>query len=374
MKKLILILFLLYSSALFSQKSESINHDGQIRTYSYYLPTNWTSNQQLPLLIVLHGLTQTGAGVMNITQFNQIAEDNNFIVCYPNGLNNAWNANMNVTISTADDKGFIETLVHHFQSNFNTNPLKQYLCGFSNGGFMSHKMACESSECFAAIATISGNMSDTTFATCNPQYTPAVLHIHGTSDAIVPYNGGASTGVSVDQTMQRWTSFLNCNTTPTSFSMSNSNLTDFSSPERITYSSCASPLELIKITGGGHQWPGISTLVGGAGTINMDFYSPQIIWDFLSSNTCQSTGLDYSSPEISIYPNPVEDQIKIKNLDDEINVTIQDYSGRIVKFATISGQNSTISLSDLNFGSYTVILTSTSQLREKQILSFIKIR
>jgi hypothetical protein len=45
-------------------------------------------------------------------------------------------------------------------------------------------------------------------------------------------------------------------------------------------------LKHIKIYGGGHQWPGIATVVGGAGTINMDFYSPQLIWNFLAPKSC----------------------------------------------------------------------------------------
>jgi len=312
MKVRILIILCCLYQLFFAQINGNINHGGANRTFVYYIPSSWNQSQQFPLLILLHGLTQSGPGVMDITNFNAIAEQNNFIVCYPNGINNAWNANMNITVSTADDLGFIESLATYFQSNFNTNPVKQYLCGFSNGGFMSHKIACESSQCFAAIATISGNMSDTTYANCNPQFNPAVLHIHGTADAIVPYNGGAGTGVSVDLTMEKWASFLNCNASPASVQMPNTSLVDLSSPERITYSNCFSPLELIKITGGGHQWPGISTLVGGAGTINMDFYSPQVIWDFLSGKSCPESSIKENAfPAIKLYPNPVKDYLKI---------------------------------------------------------------
>jgi polyhydroxybutyrate depolymerase len=314
MKVILIFASLLVLQFAATQTNSSINHNGLNRTFVYYAPSSWNQSQQLPLLMLLHGLTQTGSGVMNITDFNQIAEQNNFIVCYPDGINNAWNANMNVTVSTADDKGFIETLAQHFQINFNTNPLKQYLCGFSNGGFMSHKMACESSECFAAIATVSGNMSDTTYNNCNPKFNPSVLHIHGTSDAIVSYNGSSSTGVSVDSTMQKWAGFLNCNSIPTSAPMPNTSSFDLSSPERITYSNCNSPLELIKITGGGHQWPGISTLIGGAGIINMDFYSPQVIWDFLSGKSCPTNSLDKNElSAIEFAPNPVTSNIKIQS-------------------------------------------------------------
>jgi len=244
-------------------------------------------------LIVLHGLTQTGSGVMDITAFNAIAEDNKFIVCYPSGINNAWNANMNVSVSTADDKGFIEKLVHYFRDNFGTDPMRQYLSGFSNGGFMSHKMACESNECFAAIATVSGNMSDTTYADCAPHYRTSVLHIHGTGDAVVPYSGGPATGVSVEATLEKWRSFLGCTNDPTTVSMPNNNLLDLSTADDIIYHNCSqSALEHIRVNAGGHQWPGINTWVGGVGTVNMDFYSPQVIWDFLKTKSCPNAGLN----------------------------------------------------------------------------------
>jgi polyhydroxybutyrate depolymerase len=365
--KIILVFVFTFSIIIVpAQTNSSINHNGLNRTFVYFTPSNWNQSQQLPLLIVLHGLTQTGSGLMNITNFNQIAEQNNFIVCYPDGIDNAWNANMNVTVSTADDKGFIETLAQYFQTNFNTNPLKQYLCGFSNGGFMSHKIACESSECFAAIASVSGNMSDTTYANCNPQFTPSILHIHGTSDAIVSYNGGASTGVSVDQTMQKWASFLNCNLNPYSVSMPNNSLTDFSSPERITYSNCTNPLELIKITGGGHQWPGISTLVGGAGIINMDFYSPQVIWDFLYGKSCPLNFLDKNelSP-IEISPNPITTCLKIES-DETFEYIIFNVMGLKMAFGSIKYE---INVSNLPNGIYYIKL---SNHRGSKQIKFVK--
>lgn len=279
---------LFIATATSQQASDQLTHNGITRNFYYYTPTTWNGTDELPLLIVLHGLTQTGAGVMGITGFNDIAEANQIIVCYPDGIGNAWNANMNVTVSQEDDLGFIETLATHFQTNFNTNPMRQYLCGFSNGGFMSHKMVCESTMCFAGIATVSGGMSDTVYQNCNPSYSPSILHIHGTSDPVVAYNGSASTGISVDAMLEFWRNYMSCDASPTTAALPNPNLLDFSSPELITYTNCAvGALEHIKITGGGHQWPGISTLIGGLGTINMDFYSPQIIWDFLSGLSCE---------------------------------------------------------------------------------------
>ena len=369
-----LALLLAFSFHVKSQTLQSINHNGVNRVYFYYTPSDYSPSQSLPLLIVLHGLTQTGGGVMDITNFNAIPEQEKFIVVYPSGLNNAWNANMNVSVSTADDKGFLEALIGHFQQNFNTNPSKQYLCGFSNGAFMSHKMACESVLCFAGIATISGTMSDSVYANCNPSKATSVLHIHGTADAVVPYNGGAATGASVDQTIEKWRSFLGCSTNPTTSDFQNTNLFDLSTAQRITYSNCGEQtLEQIKVIGGGHQWPGISTWNGGVGTINMDFYSPQIIWDFLATKTCQTLGYQEDEIAYEVYPNPAELEVTIKSFGGIDKVLIQDLTGKKVVEKQLFEELETIDICGLKPGMY---LVSVYGLQGKQVgktKSWIKI-
>jgi len=369
-----LALFFAVSFHVKSQTLQSINHNGVNRVYFYYTPSDYSPSQSLPLLIVLHGLTQTGGGVMDITSFNAIAEQEKFIVVYPSGLNNAWNANMNVSVSTADDKGFLEALIGHFQQNFNTNPSKQYLCGFSNGAFMSHKMACESDLCFAGIATISGTMSDSIYANCNPSKATSVLHIHGTADAVVPYNGGAATGASVDQTIEKWRSFLGCSTNPTTSDFQNTNLFDLSTAQRITYSNCGEQtLEHIKVIGGGHQWPGISTWNGGVGTINMDFYSPEIIWDFLAPKTCQSLGYLEEEIAFEVYPNPAGLEFTIKSFVGIDKVLIQELTGKKVVEKQLFAKLETIDISGLHPGLY---LVSVYGLQGKQVgktKSWIKI-
>ena len=298
MLKTIYCLFILISLNTYSQTQDSFVHDGEERNFVYFVPSNWTNENQMPLLIVLHGLTQTGNGIMDITEFNTIAEDNGFVVCYPDGLNNSWNADMNSLNSEVDDLGFIEALAGYFENNYNTNSRMRYLTGFSNGGFLSHKIASESEMCFAAIATVAGTMSTTTAENFNPSHPTSVLHIHGTNDGIVPYGGGASTGASVEQILSFWQSHLSCDSEPLFVPMSNPEGFDFSYPEKYVYQNCiGAELEHIKVVGGGHQWPGIETLFGGLGTINMDFYSPQVIWDFLQNKSCPETnGIDEEHP------------------------------------------------------------------------------
>ena len=370
MKLLILLSIFIAANVCFSQVNSSIQHDGETRTFVYYTPTGWDQSQQLPILFVLHGVTQTGNGLMGITGFNDIAEENNFIVCYPDGINNAWNANMSLTLSSADDLGFMEALTMHFQTAFNTNPLKQYLSGFSNGGYMINKIACESSICYAGIASVSGNMTDTVYNNCNPIHPTSVLHIHGTLDPVVAYNGSASTGVSVDASMEKWRLLLNCNISPTTLAMANSNIFDFSSPERITYANCDKELELIKVTGGGHQWPGIATLIGGLGNINMDFYSPQVIWDFLDGKSCPSSaGLEFiEEDEIKVHPNPIIDKFVIESSEIIQSVTIFNLTGKAIVTFEVNASKKTLDISNLTSGIYFVQYYITGELRQVKIV------
>jgi polyhydroxybutyrate depolymerase len=286
----VLLLSILFNFTGIAQVQVTLQHDGLDRTFKYVTPSGWTNSSSLPVVFLLHALTQDGDQVMGVTQFDALAESNNFILVYPDGINGAWNANMNVSVSQADDLGFLEKVIDYVQLNLNSDPSRQYLCGMSNGGFMSYKLACESRHCFAAIASVSGTMSDTVNLNCLPSNRPHILHMHGTADGVVSYFGSPTTGISVDQLTEKWRSYLGCDPTPVFSAMPNPNLLDLSYPEKYTYTNCdLGSLELIKIIGGGHQWPGIITIWGGLGTINMDFYSPQIIWDFFNGKTCQTT-------------------------------------------------------------------------------------
>jgi polyhydroxybutyrate depolymerase len=258
------------------------------RTYTYYTPTS--SSQAPALVFVLHGTTQDGAQIMNISAFNDIAETNHFIAVYPDGVGNIWNVGFDIPgASTADDLGFIEALVDKFVNEFGADATRVYSCGFSAGGYMSHRLACESSRCFAAIASVSGTMSPAWGDTCAPAYLTSVMQIHGTSDLVVPYNGGTSTtGYSVPQVLEKWQTILSCDATPSVTDLPDVSLLDLSTVQKENYNNCSSNynLTLLKVNSGGHMWPGTDVILSGIGTINRDINASQEIWDFFSNHQC----------------------------------------------------------------------------------------
>ena len=299
-KKIALVLFLFANFKSNAQISSSISFGGQSRSFIVYAPASYIPGNPVPLVFVLHGLTQTGQAIMNVSNFNSVADTANFILVYPDGISNAWNINANLPgASTADDIGFIEALIDTISANYTIDQNRIYSCGFSAGGFMSHMLACKSSRCFAAIASVAGTMTDSVYNSCAPIFNLPVLQIHGTSDNIVNFNGSLGNKSATD-VVDYWKNFNGCNAAPIITSLPNTSLLDFSTVQLLDYSPCSNNdlVQMLKVNGGGHQWPGTSSLLGGLGTINMDINASAEIWKFFRTNACNSSpqGIPSNSP------------------------------------------------------------------------------
>lgn len=313
------------------QSSTSIMIDNVERTFTYFVPNNLPGSDVVPLVFVLHGTTQTGNGIMEISHFNEIATSNQFIVVYPDGIGNAWNVGLGAAGSTADDLSFIGQLIDWFDANYPIDIMRVFSCGFSAGGYMSYKLACSSAHCFAAVASVSGTMNQEMENACSPLYNTSVMCIHGTNDFVVSYNGSAISGYSVEQVLDFWSSELACDQVQNIQTLPNLSVLDLSTVERHEFPNCSngSELVLLKIIGGGHQWPGTDALLGGIGTINQDINASAEIWDFFSDKNCSNTlSIAVSEErEFEIYPNPAENMLTITNFEGR-KFTIFDVSGK----------------------------------------------
>jgi polyhydroxybutyrate depolymerase len=148
-------------------------------------------------------------------------------------------------------------------------------------------------------------MTNTTFNNCSPTVTIPVMHIHGTSDAIVNYNGGFG-NTSVDQAVNFW---VNHNDLPGLPSIQNypDLVSEGSNVEAIVYSDGPDNPEvrLLRIVGGGHTWPGFTGFFG-LGNVNQDIRAEVEIWNFFSRFRLESSNSvqPVSQASFSIYPNP----------------------------------------------------------------------
>ncbi|MFM9052751.1 MAG: PHB depolymerase family esterase [Bacteroidota bacterium] len=350
-------LFITRSSA---QVGGSFVFDGINRSYIVYAPGSYVPGSSLPLVFVLHGFTQSAQNIMDVSGFNQVADTGNFIVVYPNGVGNAWNTNSGMTGgSTADDIGFISALTDTIFSQYGVDTTRVYSCGFSAGGYMSHRLACESPRCYAAIASVAGTMSTAAYSACIPSRPVPVLQIHGTADAVVSYNGGVG-GVGVDDVITKWTTIDICPATPYVVQLPNTNIFDASTVESSLYGPCSSNTEvkLLKVVGGGHQWPGTTALLGGLGTINRDINASGEIWSFFRNKTCNTIStyvMEHETEKIIILPQG-DGLVQLSTSSGQVlSYSLFDLNGRLL----ISGETSSGGLVDVSGISHGCYLMTT---------------
>ncbi|PKP46466.1 MAG: hypothetical protein CVT94_14655 [Bacteroidetes bacterium HGW-Bacteroidetes-11] len=365
------------SSASFSQLiSGGFTFDGLNRTYAVYLPASYQQNEASPLIMALHGLTQNGQSIMTFSGFNNIADTAGFVVVYPNGVSNSWNVGFSGG-STADDVGFLLALIDTLHFRYNIDYQRVYSTGFSNGGFMSYRLACEATDRIAAIAPVAGTMTDASYGLCQPSAKIPVLHIHGTSDFVVSYNGGNG-NKSVDQVLALWNEFNNCPSTAVV-----ENLPDLvaegSTIQRHTWSPCddGSEVMLLKIVNGGHTWPG-SVGVTGIGITNRDIVASSEIWNFVKQFSRSGTGVGISEipqKDFNVFPNPMIDGNLNITLPESLragSINISDLSGRLVfsKQITSGDKNFILNIPQIKSGYYLISITGSNFSGVRKLLIY----
>jgi len=278
------VLLFFSQSILYAQiKLDSFDFEGHHRNYKLFLPNNYSITKSFPLVIYLHSYGWTAQQGMSYTLLNQVADTSGFMVVYPSAIPN-WNSgigdNPDWPTPNVDDVGFINALIDTLSNHYSIDLERIYACGYSNGGFMSHKLACQLSHRIAAIASVSGVISTSTAANCNPLHIMPVLQIHGTEDPWVPFKGIMGWN-SADQTVNYWINFNNCFPADTTI-LSDIDPTDDCTVEKISYSNCTNKTKVIyyKVINGGHTWPGAGPAGYPAGNTNQDFNASVEIWNF----------------------------------------------------------------------------------------------
>jgi polyhydroxybutyrate depolymerase len=114
-----------------------------------------------------------------------------------------------------DDVGYLRGLIDEAKARFSVDPRRVYFVGHSNGGFMSFRMACDQAGVVAGIASLAGS-TWLDPAKCNPSEPVSVLHIHGTEDDTVLYDGepGPPGHPSARATVAEWAKRGGCDAAP----------------------------------------------------------------------------------------------------------------------------------------------------------------
>ena len=249
---------------------------GLDRTYRVHKPAGLTA--EAPLVVMLHGATGSGEQAEKSYGWDQLADSAKFVIAYPDGIGRSWNGHGccgKAARENIDDVGFITAMVGQIGADLPIDKSRVYAAGISNGGIMSYALACNSGI-FAAIAPDSATMIDA----CTAPHLTSVIHIHGTADKLVPYNGGQGTsavnGPSVADVNAFWRKVDQCGPPDVTTN----------APLTTSIAACADKrsVELITIDGGEHQWPGGTTLLEKRDPTSYALNATQIVWQFFAAH------------------------------------------------------------------------------------------
>ena len=270
----------------------------QARTYNVFVPSTYDPADSTPLVVVLHGRPDNGAGIAYISDMNTIAEREGFLVVYPDGLENEWNYTRAIPmfgrLNATDDAQFLSDLIDDLAQDLNIDRERVYVTGFSNGGFMTQRLACEARDQYAAFAVVGATAFLGMTPLCEGTEPAPILFMHGTDDVSVPWEGiprpmaGEMVYVAAPilRTVEFWIMHNGCDVTYEETQFEPQGDSPETSVHLLEFEGCPKngALDFYAIFGGGHNWPGVPGRLREdiAGNVNMDIHASQVIWDFFS--------------------------------------------------------------------------------------------
>ncbi len=258
----------------------TITSGGIEREATVHVPPASDGSRALPIVLILHPLLLTRKDMRKLVKAERFSDDaeHPFLAVYPDGIGRSWNAGEccgKAKDQKLDDVGFIHDLLKTIDAKWCVDKTRLFAMGFSNGAFLSHRLACQLEGDFTlrAIVPVAGTLGIPE-ADCKPANKTAVLAMHGTNDELVPYAGGppqiplgASFGtfVSPAATDTYWAKTNGCQPEPSAPYFTQGEVSC------VRHDGCVSDasVALCTVTGGGHQWPG-STSLPAMGHLTMD--------------------------------------------------------------------------------------------------------
>jgi polyhydroxybutyrate depolymerase len=226
------------------------------RSYILHVPANYTGKTPVPLVTDWHPILTNDSFEQSFSGFQQKADAEGFIIVFPEGTDTAWNVGHCCTSSSSvDDVGFARALIAKLEQQACIDPKRVYAVGYSMGGGMSMKLACEATDIIAAVSTAAFDLMTEQEWPCHPSRPISLISFRSTGDPIVPYTGGATTPpnglpITVDflgavATFQKWGQLDGCTDSPMTTSTGCQ-----------TFSQCKDGVEVTLCTkqGGGHDY------------------------------------------------------------------------------------------------------------------------
>ncbi len=162
-----------------ANKTFELSVNGRRRGGSLFVPLVYDGTRAHSLVFALHGAGTTPDLFRKTVLMDQMAEEHDMIIVYPEGIGRRWDR--------AEDIDLFATMIDLFCEKYSIEPGRVYATGLSAGAIRAYELAAALPGRFAAIAPVAGCMrADADTTNLSPT---SVLHIHGKKDDEVLFEG-----------------------------------------------------------------------------------------------------------------------------------------------------------------------------------------
>ncbi len=251
-------------------KSDSLQIEGNYRTFFYHQPA--ASEKPQNLVFVMHGSGGNGRDMMRSTEaMEKEAIGSRTLLVYPSGYKRYWNECRKASPALANqedvnEQAFFSGMIDYFQKKYGIDSKKVFAVGTSGGGHMAYKLALTMPQKFRAVTAIIANLPDTDNMDCVPSGKALpIMIINGTEDNVNPYQGGLvdlgpnmNMGKvrSTDRSFHYWADLAGYRGEPKLKKLPDTDPNDGRTIEKYSYQAPGKPeVVLLKVIGGKHDYP-----------------------------------------------------------------------------------------------------------------------
>nr|HEX4315817.1 PHB depolymerase family esterase [Kofleriaceae bacterium] len=278
----------------------SVTVGGLARTYLVYLPASAGSGAAvdpatpMPFVYVFHGYTMSGQEMVDITQYEALADREGIAVVFPDGeggpnsFGDPWNVkNAGQTVcgygddvsATGDDFAFMDAMRADVAQDQCIDSAHVFSTGFSMGGYFTEHVGCYRSDIRGLAPHSGGTIAD--LSACTTGHVPIIL-FHGNADSVIDDacdDPAAKPDAGFTAAATLWAAKNGCaatfQTVPTTGSGGGSG-------QCIVYDGCPADgqVELCTFDGMDHCWAGGATAGAGGNSCPTYASATELEWSF----------------------------------------------------------------------------------------------